>query len=67
MQTFALHRFKSAKVLDSRALHPVNFDIDHYIDSGALGFRVDYNQPTESIQLTLTMTEQTAKTFMKAS
>lgn len=66
VQTFALHRFKSAKVLESRALHPVNFDIDHYIDSGALGFRVDYNQPTESIQLTLTMTEQTAKTFYES-
>lgn len=54
------------KFLESRALHPVNFDIDHYIDSGALGFRVDYNQPTESIQLTLTMTEQTAKTFYES-
>ena len=30
------------------------------------GFRVDYNQPTESIQLTLTMTEQTAKTFYES-
>ncbi len=37
IQTFALHRFKSAVVLNSRALHPVNFDIDEYIDSGALG------------------------------
>ncbi len=40
IQTFALHRFKSAVVLNSRALHPVNFDIDEYIDSGALGFPV---------------------------
>ena len=43
VQTFALHRFKSASVLDTRALHPVNFDIDAYIDSGALGFRVDFD------------------------
>lgn len=27
---------------------------------------MDYNQPTESIQLTLTMTEQTAKTFYES-
>ena len=28
IQTFALHRFKSASVLNSRAMHPVDFDID---------------------------------------
>ena len=66
VQTFALHRFKAATVLDSRALHPVNFDIDHYIDSGALGFRVDYSKPTEQIQLKLTMTENTAKSFYES-
>ncbi len=27
IQTFALHRFKSAVVLNSRAMHSVNFDI----------------------------------------
>lgn len=57
IQTFALHRFKSATVLNSRALHPVNFDIDEYIESGALGFRVDFSKPTENVALTLTMTE----------
>ena len=57
IQTFALHRFRSAKVLDSRALHPVNFDIDKYIDSGALGFRVDYSKPTDNIKIKLTMSE----------
>lgn len=60
IQTFALHRFKSAVVLNSRALHPVNFDIDEYIDSGALGFRVDFNQPTENVTLKLTMSEADA-------
>ena len=44
-------------------MHPVNFDIDAYIDSGALGFRVDYNKPTENIQLKLTMSEQDAHYF----
>jgi predicted DNA-binding transcriptional regulator YafY len=66
VQTFALHRFKAATVLDSRALHPVNFDIDNYIESGALGFRVDYSKPTEQIQLKLTMTESTAKSFYES-
>lgn len=63
IQTFALHRFKSANVLNSRALHPVNFDIDAYIESGALGFRVDFNQPTENIKLKLTLNEQEASFF----
>ena len=57
IQTFALHRFKSATVLNTRALHPVNFDIDEYIESGALGFRVDFSKPTKTVALTLTMTE----------
>lgn len=66
VQTFALHRFKSAHVLDSRALHPVNFDIDEYIDSGALGFRVDFNQPTEMVDLELIMNEADALYFTES-
>lgn len=63
IQTFALHRFKSARVLDTRALHPVDFDIDDYIDSGALGFRVDFSKPTHLINLQLTVSEDTAAYF----
>lgn len=63
IQTFALHRFKSATVLNSRAMHPVNFDIDSYIDSGALGFRVDYTKATKNVGLKLTMSEQDAHFF----
>ncbi|MDY6486263.1 WYL domain-containing protein [Acinetobacter faecalis] len=63
IQTFALHRFKTAKVLNSRALHPVDFDIDKYIESGALGFRVDYTKPTDLIKLKLTMTLENAAYF----
>ena len=63
IQTFALHRFKAAKVLDSRALHPVNFDIDAYIESGELGFRVDFSKATENIQLKLTMQKADAIYF----
>lgn len=66
VQTFALHRFKAATVLDSRALHPVDFDIDAYIESGALGFRVDYSKPTETIQLKLVMSEGTAQSFYES-
>ncbi len=50
-------------MLNSRALHPVNFDIDEYIDSGALGFRVDFNHPTENVTLKLSMSESDAHYF----
>ncbi|KMV00572.1 WYL domain-containing protein [Acinetobacter schindleri] len=63
IQTFALHRFKSANVLNTRALHPVNFDIDEYIESGALGFRVNFDQPTENVMLKLHMPEADAHYF----
>lgn len=66
VQTFALHRFKSATVLDTRALHPVNFDIDAYIDSGALGFRVDFDKPTEHVDLELIMNEADALYFTES-
>lgn len=63
IQTFALHRFKSAAVLNLRALHPVNFDIDAYIESGALGFRVDFSKPTAHVHLKLLMNDQEAYYF----
>ncbi|AMW78600.1 WYL domain-containing protein [Acinetobacter sp. TGL-Y2] len=66
VQTFALHRFKSATVLDTRALHPVNFDIDAYIDSGALGFRVDFDKPTKHVDLELIMNEADALYFTES-
>ena len=66
VQTFALHRFQSAKVLDTRALHPVNFDIDTYIDSGALGFRVDFSKPTENVELKLVMNESEVLYFTES-
>ncbi|MDV2468772.1 WYL domain-containing protein [Acinetobacter chinensis] len=63
IQTFALHRFKSATVMNTRALHPVNFDIDSYIDSGALGFRVDFSKATENIELKLRVAESNLAYF----
>lgn len=66
LQTFVLHRFRSAIVLDSRALHPVDFDVDHYIESGALGFRVNPEQPTAHIALQLTITNDLAAIFYES-
>ena len=66
IQTFALHRFKSASLSNHRAMHPVDFNIDQYIESGALGFRIDLNKPTELVQLELTMHETDAKTFYES-
>lgn len=63
VQTFALHRFQSAELLDTDAIHPPEFNLDHYIESGALGFRVDFNRPTENITLKITMSENTAQIF----
>lgn len=34
----AMHRIRSADILDERARHPKDFDIDRYIAKGALGF-----------------------------
>lgn len=66
VQTFALHRFKTASVLENRAMHPVNFDIDAYIDSGALGFRVDFDKPTALVDLELIMNEADALYFTES-
>jgi hypothetical protein len=44
----ALHRFASAEVSDTLAKWPVNFDLQSYIDDGALGF---INQPGAIIWL----------------
>ncbi len=67
IQTFALHRFKSAEVLDSRTISPPDFHVDEYIESGALGFRVDYDKPTEDIELKLTMNAKTVQFFEESA
>lgn len=67
IQTFALHRFRAAKVLDKRAVHQNDFHLDHYIESGALGFRVDYQKPTENIELKLTMNAKSVHFFEESA
>ncbi|KAA8735266.1 WYL domain-containing protein [Acinetobacter qingfengensis] len=66
IQTFALHRFKSATLMESRALHPIKFDIDAFIESGTLGFRIQPDQPTTPIRLKLTMHKTNAGTFYES-
>ncbi|MCH4246247.1 MAG: WYL domain-containing protein [Acinetobacter populi] len=66
VQTFALHRFRSAKVLESRALHPINFDVDHYIDSGVLGFRINLDEPTHDVDLKINLKREHATTFYES-
>ncbi len=63
IQTFALNRFIEAQVLEQAAQAPKDFNIDEYIESGELGFRVDYTQPTQNVQLKLTMNEANAYYF----
>lgn len=38
IRQFVLHRFESAKVLDIPAKLPKNFNLDNYINTGAMGF-----------------------------
>ncbi len=38
VRMFALHRFGSAEVLNQKAQRPADFDLDDYLNSGALGF-----------------------------
>lgn len=63
IQTFALHRFKSAEVLDTRVIQPTGFNLDRHLESGALGFRVDYTKATENVLLKLSMHETDAIFF----
>ena len=42
------------------------FDIDAYIESGALGFRVDFSQPTRHVDLELVMHEMDALYFTES-
>lgn len=52
VRQFALHRFIRAEVSDSDATLPSDFDLDHYITSGAMGFNFPLfaNLTTQSSQ-----------------
>jgi predicted DNA-binding transcriptional regulator YafY len=52
-----LHRFANAELLDISVNRPPDFDLQAYIDGGALGFA---GQPGKTIQLKARFTEQAA-------
>lgn len=64
--TFALHRFQSADVLDLPANLPKNFDLDTYIESGTLGFRLSMEIPTDLIDVRLRLHERDATSFYES-
>lgn len=66
IRTFAMHRFKSATLLDSRAIQPIKFNIDDYIEQGSLGFRIDSEQPTINVDLELTFGGKEAAIFFES-
>lgn len=38
IRTFALHRFESVEILDSKSLTPDDFQLDNYLEAGGMGF-----------------------------
>lgn len=49
IRMFVLHRFSAAEVLDSKTERQPDFDLDDYLNSGALGFGFDQgNQATQT-------------------
>jgi predicted DNA-binding transcriptional regulator YafY len=66
VRQFALHRFSHATVLESRSMHPVDFNIDRYLAAGALGF-TSYNQDTvEPIFIELLFHAKAGQTFFES-
>jgi predicted DNA-binding transcriptional regulator YafY len=57
VRLLALHRFANAELLDISVNRPPDFDLQAYIDGGALGFA---GQPGKTIQLKARFTEQAA-------
>lgn len=63
IQTFALHRFRAAKVLTSKTMHQNDFNLDKYIESGALGFRVNHEEETTTVNLKLVINAASLQFF----
>ena len=49
LRRFALHRIKQAKVLDEASTVADDFDLDAYIDSGALGWQTGEPEQTKLV------------------
>lgn len=66
IRQFALHRFSYATVLESRSMHPVNFNIDDYLSTGALGFK-HQSHDVEPIHIDLIFDEYAGQSFFESA
>ncbi len=66
VRQFALHRFSHATVLDSRSMHPVDFNIDDYLASGALGFTSYNQQSVEPVFIELLFHPKAGQSFFES-
>ncbi|XID74200.1 helix-turn-helix transcriptional regulator [Alkanindiges sp. WGS2144] len=66
IRQFALHRFSQATVLDTRSMHPVDFNIDDYLASGALGFVSHNHQTVEPAFIELLFHPKAGQSFFES-
>lgn len=66
IRQFALHRFIYATVLDSRSMHPIDFNVDEYLSSGALGFALNDEHKVEVVKLELVFDEKAGSLFYES-
>lgn len=66
VRQFALHRFSYATVLETRSMHPVDFNIDEYLASGALGFTSHNQQSVEPIFIELLFNAKAGQSFFES-
>lgn len=66
VRQFALHRFTHATVLETRSMHPVDFNIDEYLASGALGFTSYNQQSVEPIAIELLFHGKAGQPFFES-
>ena len=66
VRQFALHRFSYATVLESRSMHPVDFNIDEYLASGALGFTSHNQQSVEPVFIELLFNPKAGQSFFES-
>lgn len=65
IRQFALHRFSHATVLETRSMHPVNFNIDEYLKTGALGFK-QQDHDVEPIKVELLFEDYAGQSFFES-
>jgi predicted DNA-binding transcriptional regulator YafY len=65
IRMFVLHRFTSAKVLDSKVRKPQDFNLDDYLASGALGFRSINSQDVHPVEIELRFHPQAGQSLLE--